>query len=276
MTGIKAPGASRRLPVVGAMATMSSRTGTFPAALASVLPQVDRLYLFLDGFESIPAEIRAQEKCFAVVTREPGNLHASSRFLAPRLFGSDAVICLFDDDILYPEGYVQRIAAALDEFGGEALVGFHAFLYLPPHRSYVRDRLMIGFPRSLTAPRRVHELGSGTLGFLSSRFSPDPTSWRYHDVDDLYVAAEANRSGLFKIALPRPQGWIRPLAANQEDSLWRATLKDDRRQSEIMRYVIAQHLVFAHELGAIQTDWWTDSPGAIAPRADRARAGSPE
>ena len=254
------------LPIIGALATMPTRTNTLFTTLASVLPQVDSLYLFLDGFDDVPAEIRSEKKVRPILLRGQDNLHASSRFLAPRLFGSEAVICLFDDDILYPEGYTQRIAGALGKLRGNGLVGFHAAHYLPPHRRYVRDRQVITFRSALERPGRVHELGSGTLGFLSTRFSPDPAAWRYHDMDDIYVAAEANRARLSKVVLARPARWIRALAHNQNDSLWQATLKDDRRQSQLMRYVISQHL---GRIETVETDWWTDDRPATAPRADR-------
>lgn len=240
---------------------MPTRSDTFPKALESILPQVDHLYVFLDGFEAVPAFISTNPKCRPFILDPADSIHASSRFLAASLFGENAVICIFDDDILYPPGYTANIVAAIGERGPNVIVGFHAARFQPPHASYVSDRHMLPFNRETRQVFRVHELGSGTLGFRSDTFAPDPRTWRHHDMDDLYVAAEAHRLGLALEALPRPGRWIRALAFNQPDSLWNQTLKDDRRQSALMRFVIAQ------AIGRIEEDWWIGQP-ATRPRAD--------
>ena len=54
------------------------------------------------------------------------------------------------------------------------------------------------------------------------------------------------------------------LAANQPDSLWRQTLQDDRRQSALMRFVMAQ------TLGRVERNWWFGQ-AATTPRGDPAR-----
>ena len=257
------PASLRKLPLVGSIATMPTRAGTFPNALASILPQVDRLYVFLDGFGEVPGFLRAQAKCHPVILAAPDNLHASSRFLAPAMFGEDAVILIFDDDILYPPGYVATLVAALAE-RASTLVGYHAARFQPPHASYVRDRQILPFNRETKQIFPVHELGCGTLGFRSADFAPDPHTWLHHDMDDLYVAAEACRADLDLESLPRPPRWIRALAANQPDSLWRQTLQDDRRQSALMRFVMAQ------TLGRVERNWWFGQ-AATTPRGDPAR-----
>ena len=43
-----------RFPRVAGMATMPSRAATAPRAIESVLPQVDRLWLFVDRFDAMP------------------------------------------------------------------------------------------------------------------------------------------------------------------------------------------------------------------------------
>jgi hypothetical protein len=229
------------LPVIGSIATMPSRAGTFSMMIHSALSQVDRLFVFLDGFEEIPSELRNLPKCHATLLPRQGNLHASSRFLAPHLFDADAIVVLFDDDILYPADYVARIRLALARYGDKAIIGFHGVIFMPPHHSYARNRYTFHFSSRLDNDSNVHELGSGTAAFLSSAFRPSPATWRHPHMDDLYLAAEAVKANLKLIALKREANWIRPLAENQDDSLWRATQQDDRAQSSFMRDLLTQY-----------------------------------
>src|SRR5262249_12775264 len=162
------------------------------------------------------------------------------KFLAPHLFGSDAVVMFFDDDILYPPDYVARTRRALTEYGGRAVVGYHGSIFTPPHESYSRHRHTFHFKRGLDKDKDVHVLGTGTAGFVSSVFRPDPESWRDKNMNDLYMAAEALKARLRLIALKREPGWIRPLAEKQDDSLWLSTRLDDRIQSQFMRDLLSE------------------------------------
>lgn len=238
------------LPVIGSIATMPSRADTFSRMIHSALSQVDELFVFLDGFEEIPSLLQNLPKCHVTILPKQGNLHASSRFLAPHLFDSDAIVVLFDDDILYPPDYVSRIRHALAQYGDQSIIGFHATIFLPPHQSYTRNRYSIHFPSGLDNDLNVHELGGGTAAFLSSTFCPNPATWRYDLMDDLYMAAEAVKANLTLVALKREANWITPLAEDQEDSIWQATKQDDRTQSDFMRHLLTQYAQ------PTRNDWW--------------------
>ncbi len=238
------------LPVIGSIATMPSRADTFSRMVPGVLSQVDRLYVFLDGFEAIPAVFQSLPKCHVTILPKQGNLHSSSRFLAPHLFDSEAIVVLFDDDILYPPDYVARIRRALAQYGSQSIIGFQGAIFLPPHHSYSRNRHAIHFSSGLDNDLNVHKLGAGTAAFLSSMFCPDPETWRYNRMDDLYMSVEAVKANLALVALKREANWITPLAEGQEDSLWQATKQDDRIQSDLMRHLLTQYVQ------PTRNDWW--------------------
>lgn len=242
MEPFKSTSAVMDLPVIGSIATMPTRAETFSVALKNILPQVDKLFVFLDGFDAIPDIIRDEPKCHITQLAAEEGLHASSRFLAPHLFGSEAVVVIFDDDILYPDNYVSTIKTALSKHGESSVVGFHAAIFLPPHNSYARDKINIGFLMRLDDQPIVHTLGCGTAAFLSSVFCPNPRHWKHHFMDDLYIAIEALKSGLSMIALTREANWLGALAENQPDSIWRSTQKNDRIQSFLMRYLLTQYI----------------------------------
>lgn len=238
------------LPLIGALATMPTRAATLARMLDGAAAQVERLFVFLDGFDAVPEQVAANPKCHAVPLGRDASLHASSRFLAPGLFGRDAIVCIFDDDILYPPDYARRLAARLAAHGGRAIVGVHGGLFTPPHERYVRDRRTVRFFDALEHESPVHVLGAGTIAFSTAAFAPDPRRWRHGGMDDLYVAAQACRAGLPLLAVARPAGWLKQLDGDQPDSIWRATKRDDRVQSELMRYVLSLHT------GTVRDDWW--------------------
>jgi hypothetical protein len=58
---------------------------------------------------------------------------------------------------------------------------------------------------------------------------------------DLLIAIEAVSQGIPRIAISRPDNYLRAIAEEQVDSLWNALRKDDSRQTAIMRRALEEH-----------------------------------
>jgi hypothetical protein len=227
-------------PRIAAIATMASRLQTFSQVLPVIHAQVDHVFVYLDGYGEPPAFLRDFERVTVRRAEDVGDLHASSRFLCLQDLTAPALVAVVDDDILYPPDYVEALAGALEALGGDAVVGVHGRIFIPPHRSYARDATSLHFAHALAENQPVDELGTGTCAFLSDRFRVDPRAWDRTDMDDLLIAMEAQRQGLPRIAIARPQKWLRALAKAQADSLWLRTQADDSVQTRRMRELMGQ------------------------------------
>ena len=225
----------RSLPRVAAIATLASRQETFEKVLPVIRAQVGHVFIYLDGYATPPAFLQGLDR---VTVCHAGDLHCSSRFLCLRELAGPSVVAIVDDDIVYPQDYVAGLTEVLQQLEGNAVVGVHGRIFLPPHRSYVRDTLMQGFALGLSRPCHVHELGTGTSAFVSDRLPIDPREWDRHDMDDIVVATEAQKRGLPRVAVARPSGWLKPYAEGQADSLWARAKKDDTEQSRRMRALL--------------------------------------
>ena len=142
---------------IGSMATMPSRAEGFARVLPAVARQVDRLYLYLDGFPRVPDAVRALPNVVPLLAQEHGDLHAAGRFLPLNWLNRRSVFVVFDDDIVYPPTYVAAIVEGLAAFAGRALVAYHGNVFRPPFQSYVKDRHCYHFAAALERrpfPRR--------------------------------------------------------------------------------------------------------------------------
>jgi hypothetical protein len=226
------------LPRVAAIATMASRVESFRKVLPVIHAQVDHVFIYLDGYTAPPSFLEGLDRISVRHAEDVGNLHASSRFLCLQHLATPAVVVIADDDLIYPPDYVHRLTDALHQLEGRAIIGVHGRIFIPPHRSYVRDAAPLHFAHGLAQPRQVHELGTGTCAFVSSHFAVDPREWDRNDMDDIIVATEAQRRGLPRIALPRAAGWLKAYAESQPDSLWARTKLDDAEQTRRMRALL--------------------------------------
>lgn len=221
-------GAHRKMPpVVAGMATMPSRAHTFPTAFRSVIGQVDRLYLYLDGHDAVPAVANGDPRVVSILSRDVPGLQGNGKFLGLTLETSDCLYLGVDDDIAYPRDYVRRTSEALAACQPPAIVGYHGSVLLDPFTSYAKNRETIWFADALSEARRVDVLGTGTVMFDTRRLRFDMRTWPHVNMLDLYFALEAATANLALICLPRRRQYLRPLEEQQSDSIYARLLRDD-------------------------------------------------
>jgi hypothetical protein len=227
-----------KLPRVATMATMASRQETFEKVLPAIHAQVAHTFIYLDGYAEPPKFLARFDNITVRHAEREGDLHASSRFLCLRHLDRPTVVVSVDDDIAYPPDYVDRLVAELQMLNGRVVVGVHGRVFLPPHRSYLDDAICMHFALPLAQPGHAHELGTGTCAFVSSVFNVDPRRWHRNDMDDLFVAIEAQQRGLPRIMLARQAGWLTAYAENQPDSLWVRSKADSSEQTRLMQVLL--------------------------------------
>jgi hypothetical protein len=226
------------LPRFAAISTMPTRAAGFEIVVRAILDQVNMMFVYLDHFENVPTFLKDNPKIMVFRSEECGDYHASSRFLILEEVLPPSVVLIVDDDIYYPSNYVESLVSSLAAFGGNAVVGVHGKIFLPPHTSYVSDAHVIHFASGSEANTHCHELGAGTVAFISSKFNFRVSSWKSNEMDDISFAIEAQKLDIPRIAIQRPHNWLMAIEENQPDSLWRKTQKECSRQSTLMKMLL--------------------------------------
>ena len=103
------------------LATFPPRAGILMQAVRSILPQVDRLCLCLNGYDRIPEEIGDLPKVQAMIPEQ--DLKDAGKFAFP--VAPDDLVFTIDDDILYPPDYVARTIRHFDRIDPAANVLGH-------------------------------------------------------------------------------------------------------------------------------------------------------
>jgi len=213
------------------MATMPSRAVTFPEALRSILPQVDRLYLYLDGHQEVPEASRHDERIIPIFSRDEPGLAGAGKFLGLERETEPCLYVTVDDDILYPPNYVAYLAARLRAHGSRAVVGVHGSVHHRPLTSYKRNRDIFHFTGQLKFEQTVDALGTGTTMFDTAVLRFDVRRWPQINMSDLDVAIEAAKSRLPMICVARRRNFLQALSNDQPDSIYSAMSRDDSRQT---------------------------------------------
>ena len=131
------------------------------------------------------------------------------------------------------------MVAALRRHRFQAVVGMHGAAFNIPPMSYTKDRKVIHFQQARQLDVFVDELGTGTFAFHSECLKFDIRQWEHHDMDDLMMMIECIRQGVPRVSVRRPQNYLLAIEQYQVDSLHRASLADDSRQTALLRATYA-------------------------------------
>jgi hypothetical protein len=219
--------------VVAGMATMPSRAATFPFAFASLIRQVDRLYLYLDGHAECPAPARGDPRVVPILSRDMPSLHANGKLLGLALERRPCLYVSADDDIHYAHDFVAALRRGLSASGDAAVVGLHGSVLARPMVRYDLNRTKFQYSAALNESRSVDVLGTGAVLFSSQMLSFDVREWPFTNMVDLGLALEAAKRGMPLIALARRRKSVWTLAGDQPDSIRAALRRDDTRQTAL-------------------------------------------
>lgn len=190
---------------LAAMASIPSREQFLPQVLASLRPQVDRLCIYLNGYSEVPACVRELTDEHVLDAHKGGDerkFHWSDKH--------DGIALTCDDDILYPSDYVERMTAAVAEWGGRLLVTAHGRTYVGKPRN-VHDV----FPGSIGhctgavhQSRFCNEGGTGVLAW-DARVLRVPRTWPKPNNTDIQISIWAQQQGIPMWLVAHPANWIK-------------------------------------------------------------------
>jgi len=199
--------------VTAAMATYPARRGIVPAVLDTLLPQVDRLFLYLNNYDEVPDFIRQHplRERIVFILDPASQKRAAAKFSWLDTVRGFHLIC--DDDILYPPDYVARMRAAIDRRQRQAIVGVHGILFarnISDARS--SRRAVFKFRDPLAADTPVHFLGTGTVALHTSTLARLDLSrfMAYPIANDEVLAVSARGAGVPMICIAREADWLTP------------------------------------------------------------------
>lgn len=206
----------RTTQVVAGMATVVGNEEALRATVMSLLPQVDRLYLYLNCFSAAPRFVAENPKISWILDEDGRRYGDAGKFWGlPQ--APDAVYLACDDDIVYPSDFSASMVRELAAHQGQAILAVHGSLLLQPCPGYydMNARAVFHFEKALMRRRRVHVAASGTAAMHSSVVTMTLADFQHPNMADIWLARFGHRQRLPSYAVPRPRQWLRPLAVKR-------------------------------------------------------------
>ncbi|MEZ2219249.1 FkbM family methyltransferase [Rhizobium sp. RCC_161_2] len=255
--------------IIAGMATVAGNEIALRATVMSLLPQVDRLYVYLNGFTEAPRFIAEHPKIRHFIDTDGSRYGDAGKFWGLEQV-EDAIYVTCDDDIIYPDDFVARMVGELAQLRGQAVVSVHGSIILQPSRGYYKERgrAVFHYERSLMRRRRVHVAATGTGAFHSSVVKMTLADFRHRNMADIWLAEYLHRQGIPAYAVPRKEGWLlsievpRSSIYAQSAANTGSTYDSSRRQDEVLSSIYPLSLLASDAADAASIVYLVDTDRA--------------
>lgn len=202
--------------IYAGMATVAGNEVALRSAVMSLLPQVDRLFLYLNGYSEVPPFLERLERVTCQLDPTGTRYGDAGKFWGLEQI-KDAIYLTCDDDIIYPQDYVQRMTEALAELKGRAVVCVHGSLLVQPMENFYASgsRSVLHFAGELIRRRQVHVPGTGTCAFHSSIVNIGLDQFEAPNMADIWLTKFMTENHLVAYAVAHKGLWLQPLEVNR-------------------------------------------------------------
>ena len=186
------------------IATLPERESHLSLTVASLIGQVDSMFVALNGHKEVPSFLLDNPKISYLLM--DNSLGDGAKF-----YNSDKLegyILTCDDDLIYPQGYVGYMINGVKNHGGIVTILGKRYDERPIGsfgRGYTRLYSCLNEVRGDT---EVHVAGTGVMAWHSDTIKIDPHSFSRKNMADVWVAKLAHEQGVKLTVLAHPRQYV--------------------------------------------------------------------
>ncbi len=201
--------------IAASLATIPERAHELQIALMSLRPQVDALYICLNGHNTVPPIVEALASGYELRQNDLGD--AGKFFWADKIEADWFFTC--DDDFRYGPTYVKHMITAATRLGRRAAVSLHGVILSDRlARGERTDWLKHGRQRwvrtidSLAEDLPVHVAGTGVLCYPGDLIKLSIDDFPVPNMADVWFARVCKQQGIPRYAAAHEPGLVVPTA----------------------------------------------------------------
>lgn len=192
-------------PVWVSLAAIPQRKKLLQQVVEGLLPQVNRLNVYLNGFGSVPKYLKHPKIVVARSQVHGDRGDAGKMFWVEECPGYYLSV---DDDILYPPDYVEKMVGAIKARGNKVVMGVHGVVLKPDFHDYVKDRTVFRFQEPLEYDKPCHLVGTGTAAWHVRGIQVTKADFPVPNMADIWLARLGQQQKVPFVTLARPKKWL--------------------------------------------------------------------
>ena len=218
--------------VSASLASIPSRRDLLRQVVDSLLLQVDRLRVYLNGYGDVP-ECLWRPKIVVARSEDHGDRGDAGKFFWCEQAEGYEFTC--DDDFVYPPDYVATLKQAIDRYHRSVVVGVHGANVIEPITSYYASRAKFCWVHTLDQDTPCHVVGTGVMAYHASEVQFCRADFKRPNMADVWVALACERAGIPRVVIAHKAGWLKYL--NPPTTIYDTHLGNDQAQTEAIRSV---------------------------------------
>ncbi len=207
-------------PVYAGLATLPKRWDHLQLVLEHILPNVDRIFVYVDGDEPLPQFLRFHPKTIQA-HHDPG-YGDTGKFLG--LFGTPtpAYWIIIDDDLFYPDNYVRTMKGWVDYYSRKAIVAVGGAVVQSPCTHYYGDarQCRYHYSEARAQPMPINLTNTGICAFHSDTVRPTAEDFPVKNMTDIWLSMWANERDIPQVCIPHPAAWFPHAPIDLDDTIW--------------------------------------------------------
>jgi len=217
--------------VIGGLATIPARVNTLESVVASIVPQVDLLYVVLNGHTVVPSWLREISNVKYVVANNSRGDAMKFAFCEKH---QDVYYLSFDDDLLYPVGYVRRMLDGVKKYNG--VVSLHGKTYPRPPEKFYKPLISYHCFNFRPDDTDVDIIGTGVCAFHTSRLKVKLADFLEPNMADIWLSKLAWEQGVPLKVLSHPSRYLTYLQQENKNTIWHQQAKTKfEKQTELLQ-----------------------------------------
>lgn len=198
----------RKHKITASLTTIVERENSLKETVKSLLPQVDKLNVYLHGYTKMPQFLKHPkiEVAFDIEHGDRGDIDKLAWI--DEVKGYHAVV---DDDLIFPKDYIKKLIKAIDKYDRKAIVSFHGtVMHQLPIATYYQDRGVYPCLLGVTGDAEIDLPGTGVMGYHSDcGFNKADFRDKVPNMLDIHVGIWAKQNNIPMYVIGHPENWIK-------------------------------------------------------------------
>lgn len=208
-------GVQKKEKVTAYMATFPSREPLIGEVVESLINQVDKLVIWVNGDMELPEQCY-NEKIELYFGKDVLGFDIGCAGKFAFAFEWEGYIFTVDDDIVYAPDYVEKSIAKIEEYNRECIFSYHGRITKLPITTYRSSKDMVkncSFQQDVGKDTECHIIGTGVTFFHADTIFPkyDIMEMKHTNVSDIHFAQSMDMRGIRTIVAEHNKGWLKAL-----------------------------------------------------------------
>lgn len=172
------------------MATIPGRADSWCEAVRSIEPQVDSLHYYFGNNE----------------------LGDANKFRG--VIGKKGYCFTIDDDLIYPENYVDYMISKIEEYDRKAVITLHGKIILnqPISSFYGGEFLKFRCLDKVSKDIPVHIPGTGVMAWHSDTIQFNMDDFPEKNMADIWAGIKCEKEGVQRVCVKHDAGWLQHIS----------------------------------------------------------------